>query len=183
MTPTSPVLTILQERFRGAILETHAFRGDETVVVRKEQVHAVLQFLRDDSRLRFNFLMDLTAVDWLERRPRFDVVYHLYSLHYNRRLRVKTQVDDGEAVDSVTDLWKVANWLEREVFDMFGIRFRHHPDLRRILMYDEFQGHPLRKDYPLRGEQPRVPYRIQPRDPWSDPDRWRPSNESDPETT
>ncbi len=168
----SPVLTAIRQKFGSAVVEMHAFRGDETVVILPTKLHELMRFLRDDPRMQFNFLMDITAVDWPERHPRFDVVYHLYSLKYNRRLRVKTRVDDGDTVDSVTDLWRGANWLEREVYDMFGIRFRHHPDLRRILMYDEFEGHPLRKDYPLRQEQPRVPYRIAPRDPWRDPDIW-----------
>jgi NADH-quinone oxidoreductase subunit C len=101
--------------------------------------------------------VDITAVDHLGRKPRFDVIYHLLSVPSKRRLRIKVQVEDGEStVDSLTSLWGDANWLEREVWDMFGIRFSGHPDLRRILLYEEFQGHPLRKDYPIRKRQPLI---------------------------
>ncbi len=101
-------------------------------------------------------LADLSAVDYLGQTPRFEVVYHLNSLERNVRLRVKVPVNEGEEVESVTSLWQIANWLEREVWDMFGIRFSNHPNLKRILMYDEFEGHPLRKDYPITKRQPRV---------------------------
>ena len=113
--------------------------------------------MRDDPRLRFNVLADLTAVDYLGRKPRFDVVYNLLSVPRNDRVRIKVRVDDpNPTVDSVTDLWGIANWFEREVWDMFGIRFAGHPDLKRILLYEEFQGHPLRKDYPIRKRQPLI---------------------------
>jgi NADH-quinone oxidoreductase subunit C len=107
-------------------------------------------------------LADLTAVDYLrypgrEDGPRFEVVYHLYSLRHNHRLRVKVRLDEDDAVvPTATSLWPIANWLEREVWDMFGIRFDGHPDLRRLLMYEEFVGHPLRKDYPIDRRQPLI---------------------------
>jgi NADH-quinone oxidoreductase subunit C len=107
-------------------------------------------------------LMDLTAVDYVkypgrEDGPRFEVVYHLYSLEHNHRLRAKVRVDEDDAsVPSAVDLWPIANWMEREVWDMFGIRFEGHPDLRRLLMYEEFVGHPLRKDYPITRRQPLI---------------------------
>ena len=167
------LIALLKKQFGSDILDTHAFRGDETVILRVEALKKVMQFLRDDQRTRLNLLVDITAVDWPERRPRFDVVYHLYSIPLKHRLRVKVPVDAGDGVPSMVELWRSANWLEREVWDMFGIRFDGHPDLRRILMWDGFQGHPLRKDYPLQGEQPRVPYRVQPRNPWKDPDQWK----------
>jgi NADH-quinone oxidoreductase subunit C len=112
--------------------------------------------------LRFNFLSDVTAVDyWKQKEPRFEVVYHLYSLDRGHRLRLRVPVPENDpTVESLTPLWKGANFLEREVWDLFGIRFIGHPDLRRILLYDEFQGHPLRKDYPVNLWQPRVPERI-----------------------
>lgn len=114
-------------------------------------------FFKEDLRLAFNVLVDLTAVDYLERRPRFEVVYHLLSMSGNRRLRVKILWDENiPGIDSVSGLWKSANWLEREVWDMFGIRFAGHPDLKRILLYEEFEGHPLRKDYPIRKRQPLI---------------------------
>ncbi|MGH7290929.1 MAG: NADH-quinone oxidoreductase subunit C, partial [Myxococcota bacterium] len=113
------------------------------------------QALRDRPELAFNFLMDLTAVDYLGQTPRFEVVYHLYALTQHARLRVKIRVAEDEAwVQSLVDLWKSANWLERECWDMLGIRFVGHPDPRRILMYEEFVGHPLRKDYPVDKRQP-----------------------------
>jgi len=118
-----------------------------------------MQFLKTDPELQFNILMDLTAVDylWQDRSPRFDVVYHLFSLPKNYRLRIKAGVDEKDLViDSLVPLWPIANWFEREVWDMFGIKFKGHPDLKRILMYKEFQGHPLRKDYPYNQRQPLI---------------------------
>jgi len=109
-----------------------------------------------------NHFIDLTAVDYPAREPelpRFDVILLVRSTEHNHRIRLKTQVRDGEDLDSVISIWKGADWTERECFDMFGVRFRGHPDLRRILMYDEFVGYPLRKDYPLKKTQPLIPYR------------------------
>lgn len=147
----------LKEKFGSLIIDSHNFRGDETVVIRREGVIEVFGFLK--SELGFEFLMDITAVDYIGREPRFEIVYHLYSFKNNNRLRVKVGVPESEAVvDSLMPLWSGANWFEREVYDMFGIKFSGHPDLRRILMYDEFQGHPLRKDYPLKKRQPRIPH-------------------------
>jgi NADH-quinone oxidoreductase subunit C len=132
-------------------------QGDATAVIRPDYLPIIVDFLKSDPRLQFDVLIDITAVDYLGRKPRFDVVYHLLSLPFNRRLRLKVQVDDGEeSLRSLTPWWGAANWLEREVWDMFGIRFIGHPGLKRILMYEEFQGHPLRKDYPYRKRQPRI---------------------------
>jgi NADH-quinone oxidoreductase subunit C len=111
----------------------------------------VLRFLREDSSCRFLQLIDLCGVDYPERSPRFDVVYHLLSLHQNHRIRVRVKVDDGTALPSAIDLFPTANWFEREAFDMYGILFSGHPDLRRILTDYGFDGHPLRKDFPLTG--------------------------------
>jgi len=146
---------------RGEHLEsTHAQHGDATAVLRPESLLNVMRFLRDDPDLAFNMLTDLTAVDWLGRAPRFEMVYHLYSLDWNHRLRVKAGVSDSPdapaQVDSLCELWPSANWMEREVWDMYGIRFAGHPDLKRLLLYEEFQGHPLRKDYPKERRQPLV---------------------------
>ncbi len=150
----------------GKVVSSHAFHGDETLVVDAVHLRHVLIELRDDPACRLDFLVDLTAVDLLglpgpEDRPRFEVVYHLRSMHSGDRLRVKARLadrDDGAepTIDTVCDLWKSANWMEREVFDMFGVKFTHHPDLRRILMYEEFVGYPLRKDYPKEKRQPLV---------------------------
>jgi NADH-quinone oxidoreductase subunit C len=148
----------LKAKFPDDVLETHAFRGDETVVIRKSALGKAAAFLKDE--MGFDFLMDLTAADYLPREPRFELVCHFYSSGHNYRLRLKCPVDDADpTVASLTSLWAAANWFEREVYDMFGIKFEGHPDLRRILMYDGFEGHPLRKDYPLKKRQPRIPHR------------------------
>ncbi len=147
----------LKEKFPEAIQECYTFRGDSIVVVDKKKIYDICKFLRDNPELRYEFLIDLTCVDYLGRKPRFEVVYNLYSFTYNRRLRIKAPVDERDTqIQSVTSLWDIANWFEREVWDMFGIRFKGHPDLRRLLMYDEFKGHPLRKDYPINKRQPLV---------------------------
>ena len=160
MTP----LQRIQEQFAKDIIETHAFRGDETVVIRPAALKAVASFLKDTPELNFNFLMDLTAVDYLfyaggriQKESRFEVVYHFFSLKYNHRIRIKVPLDEKDPqVDTLSDLWSGANWYEREVYDMYGIRFIAHPDLRRILMYEEFKGHALRKDYPFNKRQPLI---------------------------
>ncbi|MGH7391719.1 MAG: NADH-quinone oxidoreductase subunit C [Candidatus Rokuibacteriota bacterium] len=160
------ILATLAERFGAAIVETHAHRGDHTAVVTREALAGVLQFGRDDGRLAFDLLMDLTAVDYSkfpgrEDGPRFEVVYHLYSVRHNHRARLKTRVPEDDAVvPTAAGLWPIADWLEREVWDMFGIRFEGHPNLRRLLLYEEFVGHPLRKDYPINRRQPLVGPRI-----------------------
>ncbi len=148
---------ILRARFADCFLDAHEQHGDETVVLRPEGIATVAAFLRSDAELQFNVLMDVTAVDYPGRTPRFEVVYHFYSLPRRARLRVKLPVsEDQPEVDSLTSLWKSANWYEREVWDMFGIRFRGHPNLKRILMYEGFEGHPLRKDYPIKKRQPLI---------------------------
>jgi len=158
-TNLSPLLAQLHQQLGEAIIASHCHRGDDTVVIRPECLIQFIQSLREAPALSFEMLMDLTAVDYLKlgKSPRFEVVYHLYSLTHNHRLRVKVPVaEEHPEVDSLTCFWKIADWYEREVWDMFGIRFRGHPDLRRILMYEEFEGHPLRKDYPKTRRQPLV---------------------------
>jgi NADH-quinone oxidoreductase subunit C len=156
------ILAELQRRFGDAVVETHDHRGDATAVVARDALLAMLAHCRDDVALAFDILMDLTAVDYLkfpgrEDGPRFEVVYHLYSLAHNHRLRLKVRMDEDDPnVPSAVALWPIANWLEREVWDMFGVRFEGHPDLRRLLMYEEFVGHPLRKDYPITRRQPLI---------------------------
>jgi NADH-quinone oxidoreductase subunit C len=157
------LIEFLSRRFPGAVLESHSEHGDDTVVVDPKQWFEVHAALRDDPAADMQMLVDLTAVDFPRRLPRFEVVCHLVSLRLGHRLRVKTRVgeSDGEnaEVASLTPLWASANWAERECFDTMGIRFAGHPDLRRILLYPEFEGHPLRKDYPAELAQPLVPYR------------------------
>jgi NADH-quinone oxidoreductase subunit C len=154
----------VQARFTGAgaIVEIHAHRDDHTIVVDRRIVLDVLRFCRDAPDLGFDMLTDLTAVDYSkfpgrEDGPRFEVVYQLLSIAHNHRLRVKVRVsEDAPEVPTAAGVWPIANWLEREVWDMFGIRFADHPDLRRLLLYEEFVGHPLRKDYPINRRQPLI---------------------------
>ena len=157
MSDASSTSVRLQQRFGSAILAQHAAHGDDTLVVQRAAWRDIMRFLRDDPDLRYDFLMDLTAVDHLVmgRTPRYEVVAHLYSLPHNQRVRLKAPVPDDDArIDSLMPVWEGANWFEREVYDMFGITFDGHPDLRRILLYQGFEGHPLRKDYPQDKEQP-----------------------------
>lgn len=157
----SPALRRLLEVHADAVRETHAQRGDATAVVDPDRIVEVMRFLRDDAATAFDMLSDLTAVDYLgypERSgPRFELVYHLLSTSSLHRLRVKVGVPEAPCqIDSVVEVWPGANWMEREVWDLYGIRFRNHPDLRRILLYEEFEGFPLRKDYPKERRQPLV---------------------------
>lgn len=157
------LIDLIKKRFPEALIESHSQFGDDTVVLEPSSWKTVCRFLRDTPEADMNLLVDLTAVDYPERNPRFEVVAHLCSLNKGHRLRVKARVGDedgdGAEIDTLTDLWASANWAERECFDMFGVKFAGHPDLRRILMYPEFEGHPLRKDYPADLIQPLVPYR------------------------
>lgn len=154
---TDPVVPRLTERFGDAILESHAQHGDETVIVARHALHDVMVFLRDDSDLSFDMPTDVTVVDRMPRTPRFEVVYHLTSMRDLRRIRVKVRLEANDArVASVKDLWPGMDWHEREAYDMYGITFDGHGDLRRILLYPEFEGHPLRKDYPKTRRQPRL---------------------------
>ena len=149
-----------KEKFQDAILDLTEEIGELTLVTRRDSVYEVLEFLKNDADLSYDFLVDVTAVDYSLMEDvltkydyaRFMVVYHLYSYKTGDRLRVKAPVHEKElSIRSATPLWKGAAWLEREAYDMFGITFENHPDLRRILMPDDFEGYPLCKDYPLRG--------------------------------
>ena len=187
---TSVLIESVTNRFPDAVSASHAYRGDQTVVVRPEFLLPIARFLKEDPALQMNLLVDVTAVDYstfgkspapaffassgIAVRPssqipdedpwpgppakaRFAVVYHFYSIDHKHRLRLVVPVEETEAeLDSLTPLWAGADWLEREVWDMYGIRFRGHPNLKRILMYKEFEGHPLRKDYPVNKRQPLI---------------------------
>ena len=148
----------LNEKFASSIIDVVEFRGEVTVTVKKEDILAVLSFLKQS--LQYNLLTDVTAVDYLGKKAeRFMMVYQLYSIPNKDRLRIKAAVSEGDCrIESATQVWATANWLEREVYDLFGITFDNHPDLRRILMTPEWEGHPLRKDYPLQGPD-REPYK------------------------
>jgi len=185
---------LLKQKFPQYVLATHRYRGDDMILLKKEGLLEVARFLKEDPTCAFNFLMDLTCVDYLafekspssapttvtpsplpfymkpkkdpkgekwerpaETQTRFEVVFHFYSLSKNHRLRLKVPVDEKHPeVDSLTPLWASADWFEREVWDMFGVVFKGHPNLKRILMYKEFVGHPLRKDYPVNKRQPLI---------------------------
>ena len=187
---TSVLIESVTNRFPDAVSASHAYRGDQTVVVRPEFLLPIARFLKEDPDLQMNLLVDVTAVDYstfgkspapaffassgIAVRPssqipdadpwpgppakaRFAVVYHFYSIDHKHRLRLVVPVEETEAeLDSLTPLWAAADWLEREVWDMYGIRFSGHPNLKRILMYKEFEGHPLRKDYPVNKRQPLI---------------------------
>ena len=156
-TEKGELTTLLKQEFPDDVTDFHAHRDDETVVIKRDALEAVCRFLRDDTRCSFEIMMDLTAVDRLEMNeaPRFEMVYHFKSLTHARRLRLKVRLTEDDCkIASIHHLWKAVDWYERECFDMFGIVFEGHPDLRRILMYDEFEGHPLRKDYPIDKQQP-----------------------------
>ena len=135
----------LRKAFPDVSFEAYTYRGQNYLIFPKEGLLPVSNYLR--SECVFNLLEDLTAVDYPKREKRFEVVYQLYCFSRNERLRLKVPLGENETVESVSSVWAVADWLEREVFDMFGIRFDHHPNLRRILLPEEWQGHPLRKDY------------------------------------
>jgi NADH-quinone oxidoreductase subunit C len=141
------------KKLNNFILEYKENIDMPVIVVDSKHILDVIKTLYEE--FNFKMLVDLTAVDWLNKRDkRFEVVYHLRNLDENKRIRVKIQVDENEEVDSITSIYKGANWLEREVYDMFGIKFKNHPNLERILLWDEFPGHPLRKDFFIRTDVP-----------------------------
>jgi NADH-quinone oxidoreductase subunit C len=141
----------LKKRFSKEIIDIYEAFDLHTVVVDKDKIVEVCHFLRDDPKLRFNYLSDVCGVDYYPADPRFEVVYHLYSIPFKHRLRLKCKVNEGELVPTVVGIWKTANWHERETYDMYGIVFEGHPDLKRIYLWEGFEGHPMRKDYPLKG--------------------------------
>lgn len=142
----------MKQKFGDAIVETSSFHGDEAAVVRVDRLIEICNYLKKECRM--NFLMDICGVDYPSRKERFEVVYHLYSYPAKNRLRLKVRVTEADPrVPSVISIWKSADWFEREAFDLFGIIFEGHPHLRRLLTYDEFEGHALRKDYPINRRQ------------------------------
>lgn len=150
------VLEALKTKFPEKITETLSDFGDDTVIISRDFLVELVQHLKDKP-YEYTMLLDITCVDYGNREPRFDMVYHLLSLSAKHRLRIKIPLEEKDLkVDSLSSIWKNANWLEREVYDMFGVHFNGHPDLRRLFMYDGFEGYPLRKDYPLRKRQPRI---------------------------
>jgi NADH-quinone oxidoreductase subunit C len=154
----NPLLAKLREFSPDAVEDTQTFRGELTVFIRRPQLRRVAELLRDEPEFSFKFLADLTALDHYPGEPRFEVVYHLLSLDRAERLRLKVRLaGDDPKVDSMVPVWPAANAFEREVFDLFGIQFEGHPFLRRIVLPEDWEGHPLRKDYPVQGNITRWP--------------------------
>jgi NADH-quinone oxidoreductase subunit C len=154
-----PAIVALRAAFPDEVEQVVFFRDEVTLIVKAQKLIEMCLLLRDDPELSYRMLTDLTAVDMLRMRsaPRFDVVVTLYSVKNRQRLRLKTAIDEQQACPSLTAVWSAANWLERECYDMFGITFAGHPDLRRMLLAEDWdEGHPLRKDYPMRGYKPYV---------------------------
>lgn len=150
--PADPTVERLRAWDAAAVSSADEFRGELTITVERENLRRVCDFLRSDPELLFTFLSDVTGVDRFPIEPRFELNYHLLSIPRRRRLRVKARVSgQNPVIESVTSVWPTANWHEREVFDLFGVRFEGHPDLRRILLPEDWEGHPLRKDYPVEG--------------------------------
>jgi NADH-quinone oxidoreductase subunit C len=141
----------LKKHFSSAVESVQVITKDTVVYVKKEDIKKALSYLKETAGL--NYLFSITAVDYPERAPRFDVVYHLRTLEKDVQLTVKAKVEEGKAIDSVYDIFKSANWFEREAFDMFGVEFKGHPNLKRLYMPQDFQGHPLRKEFPLYTEE------------------------------
>lgn len=161
LTPAITEVSQLQDRpelarmlaWRADAVEGAKFdRGELSIYIRRDAIREACSILRDDPGLQFNFLADVTCVDWYPSDPRFEVVYHLFSIPKKSRVRLKVKLgSDDPSVESITSVWPAANYFEREVFDLFGIRFEGHPYLRRIMMPENWEGHPLRKDYPVEG--------------------------------
>jgi NADH-quinone oxidoreductase subunit C len=148
----------LKEQFSGVEFEVSEFREELTIKFPKENIVSVCEFLKTDSELEFIYCTDITAIDWAKRKDRFTIVYNIYSFKNNFRLRLKADVDESDcAIDTVSSVWKGANWQERETYDMYGIKFNNHPDLRRMYMPEDFEHHPLRKDFPLMGIPGSIP--------------------------
>jgi len=160
MGETNLTVNRLKEKFSTSILGVTEFRDEITITVPKEEIIEICKFLYTASDLQYHLLTDLCGLDFYPETPRFGVVYLLYSFKNNQRIRLKVRVGETESIRSVESIWNVANWYEREAYDLFGIHFENHPDLRRILLWDGYEGYPLRKDYPVEGpdfDKPFVP--------------------------
>jgi NADH-quinone oxidoreductase subunit C len=152
MMKPNQIIDQINKSLPGSIEEQNEYRDELQVYVKKEFFPELMKLLRNEKTFNYDLLLDIAGIDRLPDEPRFELVYVLFSLEHNRRLIVKLKVDISDSVPSMTGIWKSADWPEREVFDLLGINFSGHPDLRRILTWDNFEGHPLRKDFPLRGK-------------------------------
>ena len=151
---------LLKTQFAEAVRGVVEFRGETTVAVDKGQLRSIMKFLKESEALSYDLLVDLAGVDLGSESPRFKVAYLLHSMKFNNRLRIETRVAEGAELETVSDIWKAADLMEREVYDLFGIKFSNHPDLRRILLPDDFAGHPLRKDFPVKGDDFDKPFPV-----------------------
>ncbi len=154
MAEKSTTIQRLHDRFGGRV-EIASSIDMDTVRIQRKDIIDVCSFLRNEDDLDYDLMRDLTCVDYIKETPRFEIVYHLYSIYHGHEIRIKVRLEESDpTIDTITGIWVGANWYEREVFDLYGIKFDGHPDLRRLLLYPEFEGHPLRKDYPIDKEQP-----------------------------
>ena len=151
---------LLQRQFPEAVLNNEEFRGETSITIDMNKLRAVMTFLKDSGNLQYDLLLDLAGVDFADQTPRFMIAYLLHSTKFNNKLRIKTRIAEDGALDTISDIWKAADWMEREAYDMFGIKFNNHPDLKRILLEEDFVGHPLRKDFPLEGHNFDQPFTV-----------------------
>lgn len=151
------LIDLVKQKFGDAVLDSHSRLGNDTIIIARDRLHDIATYLRDDAATRMNLLRDITAVDYANRKPRFEVVYVFYSIEHKHMLLVRVPLEENDVkIPSLAGVYGIAAWLEREVFDMYGMNFTGHPDLRRVLLYEEFEGHPLRKDYEQQRSQPRT---------------------------
>lgn len=159
----------LARKFRKGVVDTSERLGMDTALIDKAELVEIISFLKEDDKMQYDLLRHLTCVDYLHREPRFEVVYVLYSMTNKTQVCIKALVpEEDTTIDTISHLYGAANWAEREVWDMYGISFKGHPDPRRILLYEEFEGHPLRKDYDKQSSQPRLELLKQERDAWEE---------------
>ena len=151
---------LLREKFPEAVAGIEEFRGEITVTVETRKLLEVMTFLKENKELSYDMLLDQAGLDFPDRDPRFTISYLLHSMKFNNKLRIKTQVAEGFAVDSVSAIWKAADWMERETAEMFGITFKNHPNPKHILLTDDFVGYPLRKDYDVKGPNFDQPFQV-----------------------
>ena len=150
-TEHTKLVTRIEDQFGEQILDTTVFKDEVSHLVHVDALVDVCRFVKDEPDMQMDYLVDVIGVDLFPETPRFEVVYHLYSIAHHHRLRLKVKLDDGQSVPTITGIWPAADWPEREAYDMYGIRFEGHPNLKRIYMAPDWEGFPLRKDYPLKG--------------------------------
>jgi NADH-quinone oxidoreductase subunit C len=151
---------LLKGKFPEAVLKIEEFRGETSITIDSQKVRAVMTFLKESENLWYDLLLDLAGVDFTGQTPRFMIAYLLHSTKFNNKLRIKIRVAEDGAADTISDIWKAADWMEREAYDMFGIKFNNHHYLKRILLEEDFVGHPLRKDFPLEGRNFDQPFNV-----------------------